>query len=110
MSLEATWDKIVNESEYVGFELLGYDFMIDQNLKVWLIEVNQNPCLSTLSPKQGELVNKLLEDTLKYFRFLILRLTIDPLYGLNLSRNLADFDILGEQYRTDYQLVFQKFF
>lgn len=46
----------------IGFELLGYDFMIDTDLNVKLIEVNQNPCLSTLSPSQGELINKLLND------------------------------------------------
>lgn len=29
------------------FELFGYDFMIDEDLKVYLIEVNTNPCLDT---------------------------------------------------------------
>lgn len=27
------------------FELLGFDFMVDVNGNVWLIEVNTNPCL-----------------------------------------------------------------
>ena len=27
------------------FEMFGYDFMIDEDLKVYLIEVNTNPCL-----------------------------------------------------------------
>ncbi len=27
------------------FELLGYDFMIDEDYRVWLIEVNVNPYL-----------------------------------------------------------------
>lgn len=31
------------------FELLGYDFMIDDDCKVYLIEVNTNPCLD-ISP------------------------------------------------------------
>ena len=51
------------ESQEIGFELLGYDFMIDDNLDVWLIEINQNPCLSTLTPYQDKFITKLLEDT-----------------------------------------------
>lgn len=31
------------------FELFGYDFMIDENKKVWLIEVNTNPCIEESS-------------------------------------------------------------
>ena len=32
------------------FKLFGLDFMIDRNFKVWLIEINTNPCLETTSP------------------------------------------------------------
>ena len=32
---------------YNGFELLGFDFMLDSQLKLTLIEVNTNPCLDT---------------------------------------------------------------
>ena len=28
-------------------ELFGYDFMIDMNLKPWIIEINKSPSLST---------------------------------------------------------------
>jgi tubulin monoglycylase TTLL3/8 len=31
------------------FEVFGYDFMIDEDLKLYLIEVNTNPCLETAS-------------------------------------------------------------
>ena len=29
------------------FEVFGYDFMIDEDMEVYLIEVNTNPCLDT---------------------------------------------------------------
>lgn len=35
-------EKISNQ-----FELFGYDFMIDDDMNVYLIEVNTNPCLDT---------------------------------------------------------------
>ena len=28
-----------------SFELLGYDFLIDEDFRVWLLEVNNNPYL-----------------------------------------------------------------
>ena len=31
------------------FELFGYDFIIDEDCKVWLIEANTNPCLEESS-------------------------------------------------------------
>jgi len=62
---EATAKLMADDSDYTGFELFGYDFMVDTDLNVWLIEVNQNPCLSTLSQKQEVLINNLIADVLK---------------------------------------------
>ena len=60
-----TAPSIAKNSKDLGFELLGLDFMIDDKLKVWLIEVNQNPCLSTLSSKQGTLISALVSDVMR---------------------------------------------
>ena len=35
--------------DYNGFEWLGLDFMIDDDMNLQLIEVNTNPCLETQS-------------------------------------------------------------
>uniref|UniRef100_A0A0N5B6D9 Tubulin--tyrosine ligase-like protein 5 n=1 Tax=Strongyloides papillosus TaxID=174720 RepID=A0A0N5B6D9_STREA len=46
------------------FELLGYDIMIDENLKPWLIEINLTPSLKCDSPLDTGLKSKLIIDTL----------------------------------------------
>lgn len=47
------------------FEIFGYDFMIDYQLKPWLIEVNTNPCLEESSKLLKQLVPRMLDDALK---------------------------------------------
>ena len=54
------------------FEILGYDFMLDENFKVYLIEANTNPCLETSCPLLQKLVTDLVDSGL--------RLSLDPLF------------------------------
>ena len=72
-TLQALWQKIQDlnknsetvNNKHNNFELLGYDFMIDEDLKVYLIEVNTNPCLETDSPLLSRIVPELLEASFK---------------------------------------------
>jgi len=41
---------------------MGYDFMIDSNLKPWLIEINTNPCLALSSDYLSELIPKMINN------------------------------------------------
>jgi len=45
------------------FEVFGYDVMLDQNYKPWLIEVNLSPSLACDSPLDLEIKSNLLSDT-----------------------------------------------
>jgi hypothetical protein len=42
------------------FEIFGYDFVIDNELNVWLIEVNTNPCLEESSPLLETLIPRMI--------------------------------------------------
>ena len=44
------------------FELLGYDVLIDQDLKPWLMEVNLSPSLATESPLDLKIKSQLFVD------------------------------------------------
>ena len=55
-SFKAVYGKIDPERRQHGFEIYGYDFMIDEEFKVYLIEVNTNPCLETPCPLLSRIV------------------------------------------------------
>lgn len=42
------------------FELFGYDFMIDEEMKVWLIECNSVPSLSESNTFLSSFFNRLI--------------------------------------------------
>jgi tubulin polyglutamylase TTLL1 len=46
------------------FEMYGYDVLIDEDLKPWLIEVNASPSLSSTTRSDERLKTKLIDDTL----------------------------------------------
>lgn len=48
-----------------SFELFGADFILDENLHPWLIEVNTSPSLDKSTPATADLVSNTLEDVLK---------------------------------------------
>ena len=54
------------------FEIFGYDFMIDDNLKIKLIEVNTNPSIEICCPLLARIVPNMLDSAFK--------LAIDPLF------------------------------
>jgi D-alanine-D-alanine ligase-like ATP-grasp enzyme len=47
------------------FELFGYDFILDQDFNVWLIEVNTNPCIEESSELLKVYLPRMIEDMLK---------------------------------------------
>jgi hypothetical protein len=54
------------------FELFGFDFLLDEDFRIWLIEINTNPFLGTPNKYMEELVPKLMDDLLK--------IVVDPVF------------------------------
>ena len=61
-SLQSVQKIVINDKHC--FELYGFDLMIDNHLKPWIIEVNASPSLTASSPTDYDLKFGLLEDVL----------------------------------------------
>ena len=46
----------LNPNKRQGFELFGFDFLVDEDMRTWLIEVNTNPFLGTPNSDIAKLV------------------------------------------------------
>jgi hypothetical protein len=72
ISLYAVRNKLVEVETKSCFEIFGYDYILDEDFNVWLIEVNTNPCLEEASPLLEMLLPRMLDDAFS--------LTIDVLF------------------------------
>ena len=48
------------------FEIFGYDFMVDENFKVQLIEVNTNPDISFCCPLLAMLIPNMIDNAFRF--------------------------------------------
>ena len=46
------------------FEILGFDILLDSNLKPWLLEINHTPSFTTDTPLDKKIKKSLIKDTL----------------------------------------------
>lgn len=72
------------------FEIFGLDYMIDDNFKVWLIEVNTNPCLAISSSILARIIPSMIVKIFLFNNFIhyyyfsktqenAFRIAIDPI-------------------------------
>jgi tubulin monoglycylase TTLL3/8 len=64
------------------FEIFGYDFMIDADFKVYLIEANTNPCLELSCPLLARIIPAMLDSAF--------RIALDPLFPPKAERKNAN--------------------
>ena len=77
---KATFHKIDPNRLQNCFELFGYDFMIDEDFRLYLIEVNTNPSFEVCSPLMARIIPEVLDNCFK--------IVLDPLFpSPDLSHN-----------------------
>ena len=93
LSAKATKSIINRSKKNYCFEIFGYDFMMDEDKNVYLIEINTNPGLEISSKVIEILVPRMIDDAL--------RLTIDDLFETKYSEEWTDEK--GE-YKSNYHV------
>jgi len=73
MTMRCVKDQINKNNRSFQFEIFGYDFMLDANFNLFLIEINTNPGLEESSPWIKIIVPRMLDDAL--------RLTLDKIFS-----------------------------
>jgi len=91
VTMQCCKDKINAYDRKHCFEIFGYDFMIDEELKPYLLEINTNPGLEESSDLIRALVPRMIDDAL--------RLTIDNMFHTEYS-----FDT-NNGYKTPYPVI-----
>lgn len=79
-----------------SFELLGFDFMIDEDFRMWLIEVNTNPSLSLNNKNMKGILPKMFADVFK--------IVLDPVFEEDMTKEQKD--TAWEQ--TDFDLLYSR--
>lgn len=71
MSVEGVIVSSVRSNKFRGqcYEIYGFDVLVDNNLRPWLLEVNVLPSLSSSSPFDKHVKSMLLSDTLHLIGF-----------------------------------------
>lgn len=71
-AVRATYSILDQSRRNNNFELLGLDFMIDEDYVPWLIEVNTNPCLEMSCSLLDKLIPQMVDNMFK--------ICVDPLF------------------------------
>ena len=93
ISFKAVSKKIYKTKDVLCFELFGYDFIIDNEFKPWILEINNNPGLGISSPVIQKIIPRMIDDAF--------RLTIDKVFETRYDKE--SFDEEGK-YKTRFPI------
>ena len=94
ISMKSIGKKLIANEKILSFEIFGYDFIIDNKFKPWILEINNNPGLGISSPVIEKIIPRMLDDAF--------RLTIDTVFETVYDESV--FDKENKVYKTKYHL------
>ena len=93
LSFKSVGTKLLKTTPVLCFEIFGYDFILDNEFKLWILEINNNQGLGISSPLISKLIPRMLDDAF--------RLTIDKVFNTKYSNDCID---QNGNYKSKYQL------
>ena len=96
---KATWGILDPYKRINSFEVFGFDFMLDEDFKVYLIEVNTNPCLELSCSLLSRIIPQMMDNSF--------RIAVDPLFPptANFCKKTANQEVCPE---NRYELIFDE--
>ena len=82
ISMKSVGKRFLKTTPVLSFEIFGYDFIIDNEFKPWILEINNNPGLVISSPVIQKIIPRMLDDAF--------RLTIDKIFETSYSQDCID--------------------
>ena len=82
LSFKSVSKKLYRTNDVLCFELFGYDFIIDNEFKPWILEINNNPGLGISSPVIKKIIPRMIDDAF--------RLTIDKVFDTKYNDECFD--------------------
>jgi len=96
ISMESVKNRLNASERKQCFEVFGYDFILDSEYNVWIIEVNSNPSIEESNDLLRMLVPRMLDDAF--------RLTIDKVFTPS-SKNCKAADILKNEANKEFPVT-----
>ena len=100
ISFKSVGKKLLKVTPVFCFEIFGYDFILDNDFRPWILEINNNPGLGISSPVIQKLVPRMFDDAL--------RLTIDKVFETKYSEECIDIDGKYNEFRNQYTLILKE--
>ena len=99
ISTSSIGSKINKKNRKYSFVVLGYDFLIDEDFNVWLLEINKNPGLAESSPIIKMLLPRMIDNCLS--------LTVDEIFKTSINKERPNFHV--DNYNDEENLWYIEF-